>query len=105
MNWEALANATNVAVVAVFGEAVTYTPAATGVPETLQAPFDRAHERLEFAGELQTVVTRPVLDLKLDLLSVAPAVGDLFSVRGVAYQVREVQKNGHGAVKLIAHEV
>lgn len=87
-----------------FGETLTWTPASTGVPESITAPFDDAWEDAELfdPGEIVTV---PMVGLRKGDLSVAPAQGDTVVARGVTYEVTELRDDGHGGTMAILVEV
>jgi len=86
-----LADLANVAARDTFGQSVSYTPAATGIAESITAPFDAAHEVMSLDAEQPISSTAPVIDVRLADLSVAPAQGDLCTVGGTDYEVTDVQ--------------
>lgn len=92
----------------VYGESVTYTPASTGVAESISAVFDAAAEVVQIQGGVEVSARTPVLDVVLADLLVHPkgrAVGssdrDLVTVGGVSYQVVKVEPDGQGWARLI----
>lgn len=105
MAWDDMADVVNVAVRNTFGQAVTYTPQSTGVPESIVAPFDNAYDDVQIEGGTTQVATRPVLELRLADLSVAPAADDAVTVDGVDYEVTEVRLGGNGDAKAFLVEV
>jgi hypothetical protein len=98
--------ARNAPLMAVMGRAVIYTPASTGVPETVQGMFREAHE-FEFAnaqGVMETSVAPVVRIVEADL-SVAMEQDDTLTVDGVAYAVDDVQTSGVGISLLLLSRV
>lgn len=101
--------------VAIFGETVAYTPqsgetmAITGVFDEAYKPLlplggSMGREPLDIGMTGDTVSAGPVLGVRLADFPVPPAQGDALVVRGTAFVVREVQADGHGAVKLLLNE-
>jgi hypothetical protein len=103
--WATLADRAIKGTRAAFGAAVSYTPASTGVAESITAPFDAQYQRVEMQGELPVTATRPMLGLRLADLLARPAQGDRFVVGGLTYEVTDIQDDGHGAAAVFAVEV
>lgn len=89
-----------------FGEAVSYTPASTGVPESIVAPFDDLPVDLTLQGlSVEDSASGPKLDVRVADLSVAPARGDTCTIRGVDFEVVEAEPSSRGCCKLYLHRV
>jgi hypothetical protein len=108
MSWETLSGLVNRNVRRTYGEAVTYTPASTGIPESISCPFDAAVEVVEMQGDVPVVGVAPVIDVVLSDLTVRPrgrpvgsADRDLVTVRAQAYSVLRVEPGGHGTVRCV----
>ena len=97
--WLELADMAIVASRDVFGVAATFTPVSTGVAETLVAVHDSAHLELSFSEHIQSA-SRPMVDVRIDDLTVTPIQGDAVTVAGVGFVISDVQLDGHGAAKL-----
>ena len=83
-----------------FGVAVTYTP--QGLPaESITAVYDAAHAAVELQAGVAVSSQRPVLDVRLADLTVAPRIGDTLTVASIAYEVTDVQLTGNGSAKLV----
>ena len=97
----------------VFGRdwTVSYTPAGEIAATLTCISFDPAHEQIEMQAEMPVATTRPVLDVQIsDFVAewgagVGPKQGDLVTIDAVAYEVTDVQPDGHGASKLVLVEV
>ena len=74
------------------GQAVSYTPASTGVAETLRGSYDLGH--LDALTESGDTVSTSFAELRLHKsdISVTPAVGDSVTVGGVTLTVGDVQR-------------
>ena len=100
MSRAALNTVTNRAARDIWGEGITL--ALSGGPAaSVRAVFDAAHERVEFdSAGVPVTATRPVLDVRLADLSIAPRQGDVATIGGVAHEVTEVATDGNGGAKL-----
>lgn len=92
----------------VFGEAVTYMPAAGGT-YAISGVFDDAYSKVvmfEDASEGVTEVSA-VLGIQLSQLSSPPVQNDQLYVASVAstFVVREVRPDSHGGAKLMLSKV
>jgi len=98
MAWATLADVTTKAVLRSFktASAASYVPTATGVAESIDAIFDAAFETFDTDADQPMIVTRPMIDIRLADLSVAPAQGDAVTVSGVVYEVTEIQPQPSG---------
>jgi hypothetical protein len=103
-NWLEMADALQDVTRETFGEVVVYTPVSTGVPETIEAPFDDKWQLVDIVGSQPVITTVPMLGVKLSDLSLPPRKDDTFTVRGTAYRVRKVELDGQGAARLFAVE-
>jgi hypothetical protein len=82
-----------------FGEIVTWTPAG-GAPQMVPAVFwDNAIET-KFQNGMEVVERIVQLSLRLSQCAGAPAQGDTFLVRGVAYLATETRPDGVGAMRV-----
>ena len=85
---------------AVFGEPCVYTPASTGVPESITAVLSRATEVTEDAPDVSGRTLAPVLHVRVADLTVSPARGDAVTVDGIAYEVTYSTLDGDGGARL-----
>jgi len=93
---------------AVFGEAVTYMPAAGG-SYAINGVFDDAYLKevmFEDASQGVTEVSA-VLGVQLSQFTTAPVQNDQLSVASVnsTYVVRDVRRDSHGGAKLMLSRV
>ena len=104
MAW-GLADAAIVAARDEFKSSVSYSPLAGGGPHTLDAILDRPFEAVELGpAEIAIAGRRPILDLRLADLPVAPVPGDTLTVDGGSpYTVETVEPDGRGSAKLFLH--
>jgi hypothetical protein len=98
-NWTAVRDLPIVAARDHFGQATVYTPALTGVPASIEAPFDAAYEEVIVEDGVPITAQRPMLDLRLADLAARPLAGDTYTVAGQTYEVTDVQYDGHGSAK------
>lgn len=91
---------------AVFGEPVTYAPAAGGGFD-VSGVFDAAYREVELAGGIGITTETPVLGVRLSQFATAPEQGDRLTIQrtGLTYEVREVRPDSHGAARLMLNEV
>ena len=84
---------------AAFGEYVTWTPSG-GTAQTVPAVFwDNALDtRFEDGTEVEQVTT--YLSVRLSQMTGAPAQGDAWTVRGIAYLASEVIPDGVGGARV-----
>lgn len=87
---------------AVFGEAVTYTPAG-GSALGLTGIFLAAFQEISFDRDgAQLTTVNPVLDVRLSVFGdVTPAQDDQVVVRGNTYNVSDVRPDGIGGARLV----
>lgn len=92
--------------VAVFGEAITYLPAAGG-SLSITGVFDEAYSDVDLAGGTAVTTDSPVLGVQLSQFPATPAQGDQLTVMRTAttYVIREVRPDGHGSARLLLNEV
>lgn len=88
---DSLTAAVSTAVRNVWGQPVTYTPASTGVPESITAVLDVRWMELAGAGEASQSAQVTTLSVRSDDLTVYPAQGDTLTTGGVNYRVDDVQ--------------
>lgn len=88
-----------------WGQPASYTPASTGVAESITAVFDAAHAQVELQGEVPISTLRPVLRLRTADLSVAPAQGDSVTISGTAYEVNDTQPDSSGMTLCTLYQV
>lgn len=87
------------ALLADFGEAVTYTPTG-GVATTITAIFDNAYEQVDAGGTVSFAVQQPRLMCKTS--DVATAVeGDTFVVNSVTYLATVIMDDGIGMTEIM----
>lgn len=90
-------------VVGVFGEPVTYVPAA-GQPITVSGVFDEAYTEVIVGGDgIPVTSVMPVLGVRIAQFPQLPRQGDTLTVQrtGERFTVREVRDDGHGCAKLM----
>lgn len=80
------------------GDDVTYTPAG-GSATAIRGIFSETSERFDGTG-VPIRMDRPNLGVRLSDLGQAPKRGDSVSVRGTAYKVSEIEKDGEGGATL-----
>jgi hypothetical protein len=98
--------------VAAFGEMaqgfdlVTYTPQGAAAFQ-LDGIFDRAYREIDPLTMLPITSAMPVIGVRVSQFppGIAPAQGDLLTIRGGFYVVREVRADGHGAAKLMLNTI
>jgi hypothetical protein len=100
MAWANLADLAIKATRHVFGVPIVYTPALTGLPSAITAPFDEAAKRVVQQGDTWIEATCPLLTVRLADLPVMPAQHDAVTVAGHAYEVSSVEPDGQGCAKL-----
>lgn len=89
-------------VVDVFGEPAMYTPkGGVAIPVTLV--YDEANKDLDIAGGTGVNTSNPLASGRLSQFGAMPLQGDsLVIVRtGETFVVKDVETDGHGAVKLM----
>lgn len=81
-------------------QAVTYTPASTGVAESIRAVYDLGH--LDALTETGDTVSTAFAELRVRVgdISVTPAVGDTLTVASVTYTVGDVQREDQSVYML-----
>lgn len=87
-----------------FGRPVIYTPASTGIDESIPGVFDAAHQVVDLATGEQSDLG-PTLGIRLADLSVAPKQDDRLVVDGTTYQVNDVRPDGQGGALLPLRKV
>ena len=115
MSWRDYAVTVGDAAQAVFGEAVTYTPAGASPVTIDEAIFTEAHEVGNFVdADIELVdTTSPTLDVQVADLPAELDPEDRWRVvvdpvgapAGKLYAVDDVQRDGGGMAKLFLHEV
>lgn len=98
MAWTDLTKHCNRIIRDVYRETVLYTPQG-GAAVTIGCPFDKAYKNVTIVDGTEISTTRPVIDVVLTDLTVAPRHGDAVVVAGESYHVSDVQPNGHGTVQ------
>lgn len=91
----------------VFGEPVTYTPAA-GTPFQVTAIFDNAYHKDTLFEDGPGVINQsPTLGIRLSDFAATPDQNDRVFVPSVnaTYLVREVHLDGHGGARLMLNKV
>jgi hypothetical protein len=99
---------------AIFGQAVTYTPAG-GSPVTITGVFDSGAKEISGLGSDGVPISdnRPLLGVRtadFAALGIAPNQGDRISVAqpdgsSIAYQVADIDTDGQGATKLTLNQL
>ncbi|MBS1014486.1 head-tail joining protein [Acetobacter persici] len=90
----------------VFGEAVQYQSALLGKTITLSGIFDDGYRAVSPLGDLPgqspTHITGSDarIGVRLSLFPVLPAQGDLLTIRGRVWRIREVQPDSHGGAHI-----
>jgi len=74
------------------GQPVSYTPASTGVAESIRAVYDLGH--VDALTESGDTVSSSFAELRVRVgdISATPAVGDAVTAGGIAYTVGDVQR-------------
>lgn len=99
--WQDSAFATlHAGTLSVYGQAVAYTPASTGVPENIQAVYDANAAVLDMQDGVQVQATAPVIDVRVSDLTTRPKRGDTLTVAGIAYRVVKVEADATGWASL-----
>ncbi len=80
---------------ATYGEAVSYTPQSTGVPEAITCPFTPLYVEMTIDGGIPHSAARPMIYVRHGDLTVAPLQGDAATVRALNYKVTDVRPGGH----------
>jgi len=88
----------------ILGEDVTYAPS-VGEVVTVGGVFDAAYVRVD-AGEAGVSSSGPAVFLRLSELPSDPMTDTpVLTIRGVEYELREVEPDGMGGVLLLLHKV
>jgi hypothetical protein len=102
VDWDALVIGPTVGI---FGEPVTYMPAAGGAPLNITGVFDDAYLKEVMFEDATTGVTTvsAVLGVQLSQFQSTPVQNDSLLVprTGATYLVREVRVDSHGGAKLL----
>jgi len=87
-------------------ELATYTPV-EGEAFQIDGIFDRAYREIDPLTMLPITSAMPVIGVRVSQFpaGVEPSQGDLITIRGVFYVVREVRADGHGAAKLMLNTI
>lgn len=101
MGWTDLTGRLQSAGQTIFGETVTFTPAATSTSETVTGIFDAEHHYQEITGDSVIETSRPRLIVRLAALSRDPVRTDAITVRSTNYTVLEVMPDGQGDLELV----
>jgi len=89
-----------------FGESVSWQSAKLGAPVSITGIFDKPFFPAEpIGGEdgltpVHITTTQPILGVQLSQFPVPPEQGDLVTIRGKIYRIREVRTDSHGAARL-----
>ncbi|HAT48865.1 MAG TPA: hypothetical protein DCS88_00835 [Alphaproteobacteria bacterium] len=92
-----------------FSVPVVYTPSLkngtklAGTPINLMGIFDEKRETISLmgGGDMDAVIPRSVLEIRIADLGTNPMAGDDVSINGVPYRVLEVQPDGMGLAVLM----
>jgi hypothetical protein len=98
-----LANRALRAVVRVMGEPITYTR--SGQVMSARGVFQASHVALDPDTGVRVNSTQPVLLVNFEDLQFKPRQGDTVDARGILYQVRDPQPDGHSGWLLMLHRV
>lgn len=105
IDWDALVLAPQVEI---FGEPVTFIPAAGDPPFLAAGIFDEAYRQIDIADGQAVTTECPVLGIRVSAfqspLQALPKQGDQVNIRGTSYTIREVQLDSHGGAKLLLNE-
>ena len=98
-----------------FGVPISYIPSVEkrpllgGVAHDLTGIFDEDRETVSLmgggSGGMETVVPRPVVELRQADISITPMEGDTVMVGEISYRILEVQPDGQGVVVLVLNRV
>ena len=94
-------------VMGVFGEPVTFSPAA-GSPFAISGVFDEAYREVEVIdGDIPVTTEIPVVGVRIAAFTIPPQQGDQLTIAGTGatYAVREVRLDGHGGAKLMLNYI
>ncbi|WP_127076011.1 head-tail joining protein [Rhodomicrobium lacus] len=98
--WKGLLDDMTAAVRDTFGQAVTYTRAATGEVFDIVAPFDPAYASVEAGGSIPVTITRPVLDIRIaDIGGHEPEQDDTALIGERLYRVIDAEASSSGMIK------
>jgi hypothetical protein len=89
-------------VINVFGEGVLYTPQA-GASFDVTLVYDEANKDLDLAGGTGVNTSNPLASGRLSDFLTQPQQGDMLMIKrtGESFVVKDVETDGHGAVKLM----
>lgn len=96
---ESLTRMANKTLERALGEAVTYTPQA-GAAASIKGIFNAMTSEVDAGTGFRVLTPRPTLEVRLSALAVAPRQGDQVTVRGQAYKVASVTRDGEGGAVL-----
>jgi hypothetical protein len=106
--WRGLADLCTKTVRGAIGLTATYTPAATGIPQSIKAPFSEAYFELILEDAQASDTMRETnFDVRLEDLSAAPALGDTIEISrigeaaAVTLVVQDIRRGGQGTAKLV----
>lgn len=100
MDWPGLVAQMDGSLVDTFGEPTTYTQA-TGQASPVSGIFDAAYVRAD-AGRAGVGTASPAVFYRLADVPIDPAEDEpVITIRGLTYEVAEVQPDGHGGVRLL----
>ncbi len=95
LDWVSLIGKLNRNVADTFGREVTWVPAATGAPVTINAIWQTAQQQ-----DAKPMGVYAMAFVVLDDLPAAPVRGDQMIVNGVTYKVYEIEHDNQGGVRL-----
>jgi hypothetical protein len=85
-----------------FGESVSYLSQTSAVPVTFNAVFMSGWDQLIVDQGPNVTVQKPLLGARIsDMLGIACAQGDVVTVRGRQYVVREPLPDGVGHIRIM----
>lgn len=104
VDWDSLVHGP---VMAAFGEAALYAPAAGGAPFAITGVFDEAYAEVQELGDQPVSSASPVLGVQLSQFPAPPDIRDQVTIlaSGTVYVVSVIEPDGHGWAKLFLNWV
>lgn len=96
------------AVQTMFAEPITYRGKGAPAFVPVKAIFDRHHQLINQDHQSErfgTSTFAPVLTVRLAVMPVAPQFGDVWTARGLSFEVIDVQPDSYGSADLIGRLV